>query len=104
MAGEPAACLAFISPACFHFSFRYEREFPGEIEPPAARGGAFGQPRRVLGQSFLGMLEAEASPREAWGAWFSPHTWGTWLGGLAWEPAAVGSSWAWDGRAVRASS
>ncbi|XP_039083443.1 voltage-dependent L-type calcium channel subunit alpha-1S [Hyaena hyaena] len=30
-------------------SFRYEREFPGETEPPAARGGVFGQPQRVLG-------------------------------------------------------
>uniref|UniRef100_A0A8I3P5D8 Voltage-dependent L-type calcium channel subunit alpha n=3 Tax=Carnivora TaxID=33554 RepID=A0A8I3P5D8_CANLF len=30
-------------------SIRYEREFPGEPEPPAARGGALGQPRRVLG-------------------------------------------------------
>ncbi|XP_041614683.1 voltage-dependent L-type calcium channel subunit alpha-1S isoform X2 [Vulpes lagopus] len=30
-------------------SIRYEREIPGEPEPPAARGGALGQPRRVLG-------------------------------------------------------
>ncbi|XP_012872760.1 PREDICTED: voltage-dependent L-type calcium channel subunit alpha-1S [Dipodomys ordii] len=30
-------------------SVRYEREFPGEMETPAARGGAFGQPRRALG-------------------------------------------------------
>ncbi|CAK7309732.1 Voltage-dependent L-type calcium channel subunit alpha-1S [Vulpes lagopus] len=30
-------------------SIRYEREIPGEPEQPAARGGALGQPRRVLG-------------------------------------------------------
>ncbi|XP_072589556.1 voltage-dependent L-type calcium channel subunit alpha-1S isoform X1 [Vulpes vulpes] len=30
-------------------SIRYEREIPGEPEPPAARGGALGQPQRVLG-------------------------------------------------------
>ncbi|KAI5766243.1 CACNA1S [Gulo gulo luscus] len=30
-------------------SLHYEREFPEETETPAATGGAFGQPRRVLG-------------------------------------------------------
>uniref|UniRef100_A0A8D1P8W1 Voltage-dependent L-type calcium channel subunit alpha n=1 Tax=Sus scrofa TaxID=9823 RepID=A0A8D1P8W1_PIG len=34
---------------CFFSSVCYEEEFPGETETPAARGGAFSQPRGALG-------------------------------------------------------
>ncbi|XP_004392790.1 PREDICTED: voltage-dependent L-type calcium channel subunit alpha-1S [Odobenus rosmarus divergens] len=48
-------------------SIHYEREFPGETETPAARGGAFGQPRRVLGphsKSCVEQLKGQLTQRE----------------------------------------
>ncbi|XP_012913578.2 voltage-dependent L-type calcium channel subunit alpha-1S isoform X2 [Mustela putorius furo] len=48
-------------------SLHYEREFPEETETPAARGGAFGQPRRVLGphsKSCVEKLKEQLTQRE----------------------------------------
>ncbi|XP_035942577.1 voltage-dependent L-type calcium channel subunit alpha-1S [Halichoerus grypus] len=48
-------------------SIHYEREFPGETETPAARGEAFGQPRRVLGlhsKSCVEKLKGQLTQRE----------------------------------------
>ncbi|XP_049490282.1 voltage-dependent L-type calcium channel subunit alpha-1S [Panthera uncia] len=56
-------------------SIRYEREFPGETETPAARGGAFGQPRSVLGahsKSCVEKLKGQLAQREMPGAQASP--------------------------------
>ncbi|XP_029789001.1 voltage-dependent L-type calcium channel subunit alpha-1S [Suricata suricatta] len=56
-------------------SIRYEREFPGETETPAARGGAFGQPRMVLGahsKSCVEKLKGQLTQREVPGSQASP--------------------------------
>ncbi|XP_044123509.1 voltage-dependent L-type calcium channel subunit alpha-1S [Neovison vison] len=48
-------------------NLHYEREFPEETETPAARGGAFGQPRRVLGphsKSCVEKLKEQLTQRE----------------------------------------
>lgn len=81
----------------FPFSIRYEREFPGEPEPPAARGGALGQPRRVLGQSFLCTLQAEPSPQRGLGSLaLFLHL------GLG-RPSRDGSQLGWDERVASSS-
>uniref|UniRef100_A0A8D1P8P3 Voltage-dependent L-type calcium channel subunit alpha n=1 Tax=Sus scrofa TaxID=9823 RepID=A0A8D1P8P3_PIG len=65
---------------CFFSSVCYEEEFPGETETPAARGGAFSQPRGALGQCLLCSQGAGPVPERpgspapvySWGACSTP--------------------------------
>uniref|UniRef100_A0A287B073 Voltage-dependent L-type calcium channel subunit alpha n=1 Tax=Sus scrofa TaxID=9823 RepID=A0A287B073_PIG len=59
----------------------YEEEFPGETETPAARGGAFSQPRGALGQCLLCSQGAGPLPERP-GSPAPVYSWGACSAGL----------------------
>uniref|UniRef100_A0A8D0MT71 Voltage-dependent L-type calcium channel subunit alpha n=1 Tax=Sus scrofa TaxID=9823 RepID=A0A8D0MT71_PIG len=59
----------------------YEEEFPGETETPAARGGAFSQPRGALGQCLLCSQGAGPIPERP-GSPAPVYSWGACSAGL----------------------